>query len=781
MGTENETQELYTQIARHILLENTRILAKGIDTLYRSYRQQEKENKKNPWEMDRIAAFVHKTYENSIDRQGDEAAYLAQNPHTDLFRFRKKRPDVPSEGKPTEEDIRLAAMVLMHHELTQLEKQREGEKLFSSYAVLCGCLRDILGFDMCYIAYRYLDDTRILAASAVYHRHLHSMLSEKTMAEVLDAFLRARGGEPDGETVLEKLADNAFLLDGALFPDKDTERKQLLLLPLQLSYGGEGQSEQLFLVFHRASKARESQVLPGLLKRIRDALFLRGRLVSVLNRDFFHLLNTHREYRGISGKSKNAGEIRILHVSDLHVSKDNKEEIGSCIRALERIEEGERKPVDFIAITGDVAQGRCSASDLETNYSCAAWVIRELAFQIWRRPAVARGEDDMVLDQDWKKRVLIIPGNHDYASMNELETQHDETHRASAGGRPAAKEGSTMAKFTYYIDFLRQLLDLDMGSLTDNGLNELRSYNDLHVSFLSLNTSIMANPLRNNKVHLDEEFVRSVGFKLERDIRASNAVVCLCHHGPQYEVDYLSDQYYEGYICAELTKKFGRYVFPRLEILTKRKTEDVSESEMEQAWETVEEIDGDLLKNDSIQTWLAENSALQAAGATVKQILESARDQICAKRQQSRLYADYQYLSEMNKSGPHSQIDERYQSILGTIRRAVKLSENDGASFRKAFQTLQGERRIAVTLSGHTHKRARDDDGCQYVADRFFTQRFQRGEEGPEKLEPYAHLNYGLCTLTTGGQTGVEYRFLSAVFQEMGNNSKVLTHLEQLG
>ena len=81
-----------------------------------------------------------------------------------------------------------------------------------------------------------------------------------------------------------------------------------------------------------------------------------------------------------------------------------------------------------------------SCGELEKNYECAAEVIRELAFQIWSRPALRRGgKQTRMLDQDWKKRVLIIPGNHDYASMNELETQHDETHRASAGGRPAAQ------------------------------------------------------------------------------------------------------------------------------------------------------------------------------------------------------------------------------------------------------------------------------------------------------------------------------------------------------
>lgn len=114
-------------------------------------------------------------------------------------------------------------------------------------------------------------------------------------------------------------------------------------------------------------------------------------------------------------------------------------------------------PVDFLVITGDVAQGRSSAGDLERNYDCAAEVIRSLAFHIW-------SEDDggKFLRQDWKRRTIIIPGNHDYASMNELETQHGESHRASAGGRPAAKEGSAMAKFTYYINFVRRHPELHL-------------------------------------------------------------------------------------------------------------------------------------------------------------------------------------------------------------------------------------------------------------------------------------------------------------------------------
>lgn len=771
----DRAQELYDRVAPHIRLENTRILAKGIQLLCRQRRQEGGED----WSMHALIQFVQDAYNNS--RENGE--YLAQNPNTDLFRFRNSPLSHEAEKTQSEDErIRLAAMVLMYRVLTQLGEVRRNEGAISaSYETLCCCLRDILNFNMCYIAYQYLDDTRILAASSVYHDDLVRILSGIAMAKELDTLQRILNGADDGASgELEQFAGNIFLLKRN--GEKEKIEQKLYVL---LEFAGQDKSpdERLFLVFHREQKgkAEAGAVLPGLLGQLRDALFLRGMLIDVLDRDFRHLMNIHQEYRGITRKSRRAGRVRILHLSDLHVSKENSGEIIRCIQALGQLEEGDQEDgFDFIAITGDVAQGRCAAGDLEENYRCAAQVIRELAFQIWSHPAERRGGKARVLDQDWKKRLLIIPGNHDYASMNELETQHDETHRASAGGRPAAKEGSPMAKFTYYINFLRQLLDVDIGPLIDNGLNEFRRYDDLQVGFLLLNTSIMANPLRNNKVHLDGDFVEHVDFKLQQSIQAGNKVVCLCHHGPRYHIDYLSDQYYEEYVCAELTRKFEDWVRPRLDLPDDLKPrEEIAAVDLEmmnQAWDEVECVTDNPLKNDSIQIWLLKNSA--------RRIPEDIKERVAEKRRRSRLYLDSQILQGQEMGSPALEIDERYQSVLHALRRALILSAKDSETYQKTFDRLKGEKkgRLTVTLSGHTHKRdhhrAEDDPMPQYVADRFFTKWYRyvdteaaKTEEDESRsiyqreIELYPWLKYGVCTLSDlSDEDKVRYCFYGARF-----------------
>ena len=61
------------------------------------------------------------------------------------------------------------------------------------------------------------------------------------------------------------------------------------------------------------------------------------------------------------------------------MTEKNCQVIKKAITRL-KLEDG---PFDFLVITGDVAQGRSAAGDLERHYDCAAEVIRALAFRMW--------------------------------------------------------------------------------------------------------------------------------------------------------------------------------------------------------------------------------------------------------------------------------------------------------------------------------------------------------------------------------------------------------------
>lgn len=768
----------FSQISRYARLENTRILAKGIAGLYERCRQADVK-----WEMNALKKFICETYAASIGPDGRD--YLYQNPQADFFEFRLFPPD--SDKVNRADGYRMASMLLMYHEITQLEARQDGDAFrgnpASAYETLCNCFQEILSSNMCYIAYRRRDDTRILAASSVHCRKgkLDPTLGTQELGRLLDVIRDRKAAAKRGEVTpdLQELVDGIVLFKPMEAPGGDKRGRenmtgQFLILPMDLYLRETGGGELLYMVFHRISGPDWDISSPELYDRIRDALFLRGRLTDMLGRDLFHLLNSRNEYRGITRNSDASQPLRILHISDIHASGDNWETIRDCVSCL-TLDEKSGAPFDFMVITGDVAQGRCSAGDLEENYDHAAEVIRTLAVRIWGQPYKGEDMDDYILRQDWKKRVIIIPGNHDYASMNELETQHDETNRASLSGRPAVKEGSAMAKFTYYINFLRQLLDIDTGDLIDNGLNEFRSYDELQVSFLSLNTSIMANPIRNNKVHLDQSFVKSVANKIASQEHAGNHIVCLCHHGPQYQIDYLSDQYYEAYVCEKITKAFWDYVESQEDDACKK----AAAEDMEARWNTLEYHDGSytaqnidwqdpqcyerLLENESVQAWLQESGAAQIP----KNIVE----QIAKKRKKSRLFSDYLLLSDAKRSAAEICVDERYQKTLYSIQRAKKLSENDRNAYNKTFQELQ-DTCITVTLSGHIHKPDSHSAQNQYAADRFFKEKIRLCSDQPpgeHQLETVYQLHYGICTLPSSAKQATpspaQYTFMAATFR----------------
>lgn len=765
-----------SQVSAFAYLENTRILAKGIEGLYARHAGNGAAREESAWTLSALKQFVKETYCASICPETGK--YLSQNPHFDLFSFRYPAADAGKEGE--EAYYQMASMLQMYWKLTRLEEQQwdaafPGD-LSSEYELICNCMRELLCANMCYLAYRRLDDTQILTASsirkteldALRQSHAKAMFGTQEIAALLDSlYTRPEDSQwlPDGMRLLT--------LDGtppepSAGPDSAADpRGKFLVIPLGLDRQDAGAEEQIYLIF-RFGDTYPFAGLSEWLSHIRDALFLRGRLIKVLSHDLFQLLSDRNEYRGIRRKSAKDGPLRILHLSDLHIEEGNYGDILECVQQLEL-----QDAFDFMVITGDVAQGRCSAGELETNYLYAAQVIRALAFQIW---AVPRREDELVLEQDWKKRLIIIPGNHDYASMNELETQHDETHRASISGRPAATEGSAMAKFTYYINFLRQLLDIDTGTLIDNGMNELRSYDEMKVSFLALNTSIMANPIRNNKVHLDAKFIERVTAKLTSGDYAQNQVVCLSHHGPGYDVDYMSDQYYESLICEEITKKFRDYFCSQILKRSMLDGTSVTMEEMETCWDTIDHASSticaaktpqdrgeyeELLKNDSVQAWLWE------AGAET--IPADIVDRIKKKRRKSRLYADYMVLSASEAFRGQHASNEQYQKIRSSIQLAARMSKSDADLFSQAFDKLYRTGKISVTLSGHTHKRSRITERDSYTADRFFSKRIRLKTGQDLTLETVFSLNYGICELPTHSETDSgakrpHYQFLSSSF-----------------
>lgn len=714
------------QLFREMRLENTRLLVKGVARLHQGF-QRSSGGGEGCWRLGELQKFVAEAYRQSI--QGGR--YLAQNPYVELFQFRRPEPD--EEWMREKDSARLGGMILLYHQLQILE-DLPSERLAEAYEDLCNGIRNILEADMCYLVSRHLTDTRMLSASSVTEEDLDRQLRSTGAGELLD-----RLGEP---SEFSKLAEGVFAkktVDVTVKDEGETVKNaDALILPIALyDKKGKPREEQVHLICQRRGKGLWNDAPEETLLRVRDTLFLRGQLAQALTRDLAGLLTVAREYRDIGRKTDEKGPLRLLHISDLHVEKQNCDKLVGDIKKLKL----EDAPFDFLVITGDVAQGRHAAGDLEKHYDCAAKVIRAMAFRLWSEER----DGKRFLRQDWKRRTIIIPGNHDYASMNELETQHGESRRTSLGGRPASQEGSAMAKFTYYINFIRKLLDIEVGELIDNNLNELRCYDKIGVDFVCFNTSIMANPARNNKVHLDQGFANHAARRLSEQ-RGKRVTVFLGHHGPSYEIDYISDEYLERYICHTLTREFVKAVLEKDEEERKTKLENLKKS-MENLEAEAETEAGKEINNDFVQVWLVENK--------MKEFPADVKEKVVERRKKTRFYNDLAFLVEqMGKDKWGRDINERYQKIIAEVERARLLSENDKAAYNEVFKGLVKDIKPAACLSGHTHAWELLPDKQCYVAKRFAWEEMRLKPDEDHGLEQISLLNYGVCEISRSGEDG---------------------------
>lgn len=698
-------------------LENTRLLVKGIGGLHLGYRRElskTRSDSEDSWQLDKLQKFVFQEYRDSLSN----GHYLAQNPYVELWKFRRPAPDIT--WMECTDSLRLSGMILLYHQLQILEDCPD-DQLAEAYETLCNSIRSILDADMCYLVSRHLTDTRMLCASSVKKEDLDTQLGSKEAGELLDK-LKEKGSYIQPTEGIFLKAKCEISAD----KEKNWEDADVLILPIMLyDKKGDPLDKQVFLICQRWKTQIWRDELHQTLLQVRDTLFLRGQLAQALVRDLASLLSIAREFRNIHRKSKKPLPLKLLHISDLHINSENHEQITDYIQNLD-LGSG---PFDFLIITGDVIQGRYAAGDLEKHYDYAAQVIRALAFRMWGE--TLNGET--VLRQDWKRRTIIIPGNHDYASMNELETQHGESHRASGGGRPATQEGSAMAKFTYYINFVRKLLDVEIGDLIDNSLNELRHYDKMGVTFLCCNTSIMANPARNNKVHLDENFINRAIRQLSSE-KEKQTVIFLGHHGPDYEIDYVSDEYLEHLMCKEITQDFAKAIQKGNDKERKKALEA-----LQKKMEALKAPDG-ILNNDFIQAWLVRNQ--------IDELPADIKDKVVSRRKKTRLFRQLTFLLEqLEKAEIDRNINERYQKILAEVTRARLLADHDQAAYRSAFSHLETKLKPFVCLSGHTHAWSLRPDKQHFVAKRFFSETMIRPDRTSRKLTKICHLNYGICNI----------------------------------
>ena len=213
----------------------------------------------------------------------------------------------------------------------------------------------------------------------------------------------------------------------------------------------------------------------------------------------------------------------------MHISSDGSK---SVIESLDKLDLPSCP--DLLVITGDVVNGRFDAINLTKNYEAAQEVIEKIAWKLWSKEARLRA--------DWRKRIVITIGNHDYASMNELAATNEK--RATVMARPTTGKSGPAIKYPYFIDFVRRLLHIDTDEWVDDGLNEVREYTKLNLNIIGINTISDVNPLRTNKVSIDtDKVLRLLAEHRDQLSKEDMANVILMHHTPLYKIDYLADAY----------------------------------------------------------------------------------------------------------------------------------------------------------------------------------------------------------------------------------------------
>lgn len=361
-------------------------------------------------------------------------------------------------------------------------------------------------------------------------------------------------------------------------------------------------------------------------------------------------------------KWKQLQEITILHLTDLHIKTQDRALLQTLFAAFPSKtppETGER-PVDLLVITGDIVQGQVSAGALEEHYQLATSLLRKLAKQLWGYKFSGGGlSEKAYLRGDWQKRIIVIPGNHDYASMNELEVVAQKGSRNTIAGYPAKKEGGPMVKFAYYIQFLQNLLGLGLEEQIRDWLNAVRYYDELNTTLLCLNTSSGAGPLRNNKMCMDSEFLEQI-LRYPKQRFQENTTICLAHHLPTYAPNYLEDRYYSPTLGDD-TKKIC----------------------------------------ECFRKALVETDAEKAEG-----MLKLLHDNYLSGFTDDNLYStdpfliDFLYYIRNYKNKD----DERCHYIKLSAQRDKEMEDQDRKNYLEQFRKLVDNAQIKIALGGHIHR-----------------------------------------------------------------------------
>lgn len=422
---------------------------------------------------------------------------------------------------------RITNMLMLFVKLCELETSETRITSPYDYVNVCNYIRDIMNYNKCEIVSVKEHKITVIASSDIFSDYLLERDLDYEIVDDAISYFNAKAKN----NLLNQVAQK-FLVG------KTTE---LLIVPLLSidSVDNDDFVPEFYMVLCRNAIVRgcpePTHLTHDDLWNLRNVLFLRDRLEIDLKEDIAYLCDMVSSYGYIKPLVPNRKPI-ILHISDIHVHT-NADEVTylkeKTKNAIKNEENFTKYKPDLLLITGDVITGDYTASGIKRSYKKAENVIKHLVKAIWGKQI----GDSCYVESDWKKRVLISVGNHDYASMNELEAHN--SRRATTSGTPGVL-GDNMVKHSYFLNFIHNLLGNEIDELVRYDINRIVNYRKLGISVVNLNTNSNVNPLRTNKVRVDGEEVA----KMFSHNNVEKTLVYMMHHTPMYDIDYIDDIYY---------------------------------------------------------------------------------------------------------------------------------------------------------------------------------------------------------------------------------------------
>ncbi|MDE6241906.1 MAG: metallophosphoesterase [Anaeroplasmataceae bacterium] len=343
--------------------------------------------------------------------------------------------------------------------------------------------------------------------------------------------------------------------------------------------------------------------------------------------------------------------------------------------------------IDFIVVTGDIIQAGKSSKDILENYQEAYKQIRIIAQKF--------------LGNIWRNRLLIIPGNHDYGMINELEIKlKDRSYESSSLVQSGMTEFNKFAFF--HLIFDKTMFDADLSEQKKKIYPHKLTYkikSNLQLSFYLFNTSANANFIRSNKVTLADFDEHLISTQIDLDEKN----ILLMHHTELNQINYYRDIFvsdkYKEYIQDEVILGCSRDHFEVIsKIISPESTNSLREN-MKKLKDIHTSCNKKLderyfRRKQSIESLKIDNN--------YKIILISSLDNIVSE---IRRYNNKLYNAFASNYNVGQNVDENdvLREDYYKLESYFKTSVDDDKRFKEKFQSWIAAFDSCIVLGGHQH------------------------------------------------------------------------------